>query len=273
MCHQCRLCLGNKELRESHIIPKMFYRNVVKNSVTGKMRSSLDVNKVVQDGVKLPFLCEECERLFSGYETHFSNAIYQTLLKSENGYKINTQDDKLRYFILSVAWRFLKWYFEVMPDEQNLTEDEIKKIEKTLEWWRQILYNEKFCEIRKQQMFLIPCDKITCLDKYHVKRGNGVSAGFKTLDKENQFEYSTFALKVPHLILMCTIWGNSKQMKQYVVGKTIKIKDSQLPKIIYVFFEFWEKCFNDTASKITPEQMKKTKERYIREVNKRSLSK
>jgi hypothetical protein len=271
MCDQCKLCLETTDLSESHIIPKMFYRNVVKNSITGKMRSSLEVNKVVQDGVKLPFLCAECESLFSKYETHFSNEIYQKLIKLGDKCEVDTKDDKLRYFILSVAWRFLKWYFEVMPDEQNLTEEEIMKIRETLEHWRQILLEENFIEIRKQQMFLVPYDKITCLDKYHIKMKNGVAAGFRTLDSENQFNYATFSLKVPHLLLMCTIWGKSGQMKQYIVGKTIKVKDSILPKIVHAHFQFWENGFDDTASKISPEQHNKTKERYEREMNKRGL--
>lgn len=272
MCDQCRLCLQMTDLSESHIIPKMFYRNVVKNSVTGKMRSSLEVNKVVQDGIKLPFLCAECESLFSKYETHFSNEIYQKLIKYGDKCEIYTRDDKLRYFIVSVAWRFLKWYFEVMPDEQNLTQEENKKIGETLEYWRKILLEEDYGEIRKQQMFLIPYDKISCLDKYHIKMRNGVAAGFRTLDKENQFNYAAFSLMVPHLLLMCTIWGESKQMKQYVVGRTIKVKDSELPKIVHAYFQFWEKGFDDTTSKISQEQHNKTRERYAREMNKRNSS-
>lgn len=61
-------------------------------------------------------------------------------------------------------------------------------------------------------------------------------------------------------------------MKQYSVGKTIKVKDSILPQIVHTCFQFWEKGFADTASKISPEQINKTKERYVREINKRNLS-
>lgn len=211
MCEQCRLCLEKTALSKSHIIPKMFYRNVIKNSVTGKMRSSLEVNKVVQDGVKLPFLCAKCESLFSKYETHFSNKIYQKLIKSGDKFEIDTKDDKLRYFILSVAWRFLKCFFEVMPNEQDLTNEELEKIKETLEWWRKILLDENYCEIRKQQMFFIPYNKITCLDKYDIKLKNGVAATFRTLDNKNQFRYATFSLKVPNVLIMATIWGKSNE--------------------------------------------------------------
>lgn len=266
MC-ECRLCLKTTTLSDSHIIPKMFYRNVMKNSVTGKMRYSLEVNRVVQDGVKVPFLCEECEKLFSKYETYFSNNVYQKIIKQGEKFEVNSRDDNVRYFILSVTWRYLKWYYEVMPDESDYTKEEINKIKITLSWWREILLNEDLCEIRKNQMFLIPYEKISSLNRYVIKDKNGVSADFRTLDKENDFKYATFFLKVPSLIIMCTLWGKTKKMKQFEVGKNIKVTDSVLPELIHKIFEFLENGFIDTASKISQEQINKTIERYERRVN------
>lgn len=245
----------------------MFYRNVIKNSVTGKMRSSFEVNRVVQDGNKTPFLCAKCERMFSKYETYFSNNVYQKIIKRGDKFEVNTRDDNIRYFTLSVTWRYLKWYYEVMPNESDYTEEEIDNVKITLSQWREILVNEDFSEIRKVQMFLIPYDKISSLNGYVTKDKNGVSSDFKTLDKENEFKYATFFLKVPSLIIMCTIWGKTKQMKQYEVGKNIKVTDSVLPKIIHNIFESLEDGFMNTASKISQEQIGKTMGRYERHVN------
>ena len=62
---QCRLCkCTDKPLKESHIIPKMFYNALKRNSPTRIMRMADDPNRGVQDGLKLPFLCGECEELF-----------------------------------------------------------------------------------------------------------------------------------------------------------------------------------------------------------------
>ena len=70
---QCRLCkCTDKPLKESHIIPKMFYNELKRNSPTHIMRMADNPNRGVQDGLKLPFLCGECEELFSKYERAFS---------------------------------------------------------------------------------------------------------------------------------------------------------------------------------------------------------
>lgn len=53
---QCRLCkCTDKPLKESHIIPKMFYNELKRNSPTHIMRMADNPNRGVQDGLKLPF--------------------------------------------------------------------------------------------------------------------------------------------------------------------------------------------------------------------------
>ena len=85
----CRLCRSeNVPLKESHIVSKMFYNVIKKKSPTGIMRQVTDPNKGIQDGIKLPFLCDECEELFSKYETYFSNNIYTKTICSFLAYLI-----------------------------------------------------------------------------------------------------------------------------------------------------------------------------------------
>lgn len=73
---KCRLCEEEKELELSHIIPKFIFRHLKNTSPTGNMRSTENPNKSKQDGLKLPFLCGDCEDLFSCWETKFANEIF-----------------------------------------------------------------------------------------------------------------------------------------------------------------------------------------------------
>lgn len=63
----CKLCLQEKELCESHIIPKFVYRPV-NDEKRREVVVSENKYSIVQNGVKIPLLCKECEGKFSNYE-------------------------------------------------------------------------------------------------------------------------------------------------------------------------------------------------------------
>jgi hypothetical protein len=67
----CRLCGAVKELQESHILPGFVFRWMKETSATGYLRSRQQPNLRVQDGLKLHFLCADCERRFNQWETQF----------------------------------------------------------------------------------------------------------------------------------------------------------------------------------------------------------
>lgn len=228
----CRLCREKKELAGSHIIPKMFYKHIKERSETGGIRLVSDPNKRLQDGLKLPFLCHDCEQLFSKYEKYFSDNFFQpTKNNSSEIKKYNTKDDNLRYFILSVAWRCLKYIYETDKEmlEQFTTEEKLK-LESILEHWRDILYNENLKETRIIQMHLIPTKELSIFKGSAEKVYNNVAMDFKTNDEKNTFKYAYEYIKVPYFILICTVWGGTSNMKQFLVGKNILVKDSRLPQ-------------------------------------------
>lgn len=100
----CRLCQSeHASLKESHIVSKMFYNALKKNSPIGIMRQTASPNQGIQDGLKIPFLCEQCEELFSKYETYFSNNIYTKTIQSNGNIEFNSKDDNISYFLLSIA--------------------------------------------------------------------------------------------------------------------------------------------------------------------------
>ncbi|WP_198942546.1 hypothetical protein [Methyloprofundus sedimenti] len=73
------------------------------------MRSTDNPNKSTQDGVKLPFLCGDCEDLFSPWETKFANEIffkYQERSESKFSY-----DTWLTKYLASVSFRVLAYAY------------------------------------------------------------------------------------------------------------------------------------------------------------------
>lgn len=261
----CRLCGAQKELAGSHIIPKMFFKYIKEESKTGGLRLVSEPNKRLQDGLKLPFLCSGCESLFSRYELHFSKDFFKNTKNSSCQVEYyNTNDDDLRYFILSISWRCLQYVYET--DEEMLksfTDEEIKELESVLEHWRDILYNENFKEINSIQMHFIPTKKLSIFEFSPEKIYNNVSMDFKTHDEENTFNYAYQYIKVPYFILLCTVWGKTSDLKSFLVGKNISVKDSRLPKWlnnqIISDFQKLERAKGELSEKSIQSIMKNTK--------------
>ncbi len=100
---ECALCKEPKELRNSHIIPKFASKWIKKTSKTGKLRD-LD-HKRVQDSLKFPLLCEECEQRISKFENYFAEMIFYPTVKL-NSNDVNYNKNLLK-FIVSVNWRVI----------------------------------------------------------------------------------------------------------------------------------------------------------------------
>lgn len=228
----CRLCKTEKKLVVSYIIPKMFFKHIKEKSETGGLRLVSDPNKRLQDGLKLPFLCHDCKLLFSKYENYFSDNFFQNTKNNPSEIKeYYTNDNNLRYFILSVSWRCLKYIYEIDKEMlEQFTDEEKAKLESVLEYWRNILYNENFKEIKTIQMHFIPTKELKIFKDLPENVYNNVTMDFKTKDEKNTFTYAYEYIKVPYFILLCTVWGETSNMKQFLVGKNISVKESHLPQ-------------------------------------------
>jgi hypothetical protein len=85
-----------------HLIPDFAIRRLKKDG-TGFLRSQ-DPNRRVQDGVKKPLLCENCDgRRFSDAETSFASRIFHPFLDGQALQFDCSEAD--RYFIASLVWR------------------------------------------------------------------------------------------------------------------------------------------------------------------------
>jgi len=109
----CAFCDSDAPLRESHVLPAFVFRWLRGRSGTGHMRNTDNPNRRVQDGLKLPWLCGECEALFSRDETAFATKLFHPW--HAGNYRI-PYDDWLLKFCVSVSWRVLRYARGRNPD-------------------------------------------------------------------------------------------------------------------------------------------------------------
>ena len=145
---KCALCLEEKELLDSHIIPAFVFKWIKETSATGFLRMAKNPNLRQQDGPKSKLLCKKCESLLNDYETLFAKNIFHPYVKIEldkNGIatgkiKCFDHNDWLLRFIISLHWRFL-------VTKDYTTDIELAKFKKVLggikEDWRQFLLKER----------------------------------------------------------------------------------------------------------------------------------
>ena len=80
---QCRFCLKQGKLENSHIIPSFLYRWLKETAGTGFLRFGRSPNRRVQDGYKDYWLCPNCEDLFSKWETEFAEKVFHPLVSGQ----------------------------------------------------------------------------------------------------------------------------------------------------------------------------------------------
>ncbi len=139
MSEVCRLCAKEAPLLASHILPAFAYKALKKNSVTGHIRHSEAPNRRVQDGVTLPWLCEECEARFSRWEREFSNNVFHPW----NAGALHTVYGAwMLKFCVSVSWRVLLYCKGHNPSTIYSAEDE-KLFVQAERIWREFLLDER----------------------------------------------------------------------------------------------------------------------------------
>jgi hypothetical protein len=113
---QCRLCEERRPLQQSHIIPKFVYTWLKETSATGHLRYGGCMNRRVQDGLKRPFLCAECEGRLGVWESEFAARVFIPAHRNES--PPFPYGEWCAKFVASVSWRvlmFLKAERELPP--------------------------------------------------------------------------------------------------------------------------------------------------------------
>lgn len=142
----CKLCLENKDLRNSHILPEFMYQNLYNLDV--KRFNSFEINldkledskkRIEQKGIREYLLCQSCETLLSKYENYAAETLYSKNLKNKAfiveaketpDQKYFTYDyegfdyKNFRLFLLSILWRLIiSKSFKTPNIDCNLTEE------------------------------------------------------------------------------------------------------------------------------------------------------
>ena len=103
----CKLCGNHSRLVESHFIPKFVGKWVKNTSITGFIRQAHEVHKRAQDTAKEYWLCNECEGIFSAWETKFANKIFFPFVDKNES--VANYDEWMSKFCASLSWRTLTY--------------------------------------------------------------------------------------------------------------------------------------------------------------------
>lgn len=101
----CRLCQLDRPLQDSHIIPRFVAKWLVESSPTGGLRDLATPNRRRQHAPTLPFLCSDCEQIFSQWESRFSARVFLPLHRNDG--KSFAYDSWGLKFASSIVWRVL----------------------------------------------------------------------------------------------------------------------------------------------------------------------
>jgi hypothetical protein len=132
---ECKLCLQNRELKRSHIIPEFMYSGIYdkdpKRFYEIKIEDEVAKSRIEQKGQREFLLCGECESKLSKYEKYADENLYG---KNQNAKAVlvnqsMTPDGRIflyefegfeyismKLFLDSLLWRLLVSQTIVTPD-------------------------------------------------------------------------------------------------------------------------------------------------------------
>ncbi|MHB9881085.1 hypothetical protein ACSMXM_15705 [Pacificimonas sp. ICDLI1SI03] len=129
----CNLCGEQREIVDSHMIPKFAFKWMKDTSPTGVFRSKSNPNLVPQDGPHRHFLCSKCESTLNDFETPFANVVFHPRVLEEDLIGIS-YGLWLKKFCVSLLWRVM-----VMSEHNQKLKNEFSHIEKN---WREYTLGE-----------------------------------------------------------------------------------------------------------------------------------
>lgn len=121
--------------------------------MTGHIRSTDNINRRVQDGLKKPWLCNLCEQLLSREERAFSTRVFRPWLRETTRVEYGPW---LLRFCTSISWRVLKHCKGLNP-EHRYTPEEDRDAAEAETVWREFLRGTRNGVGRFEQ-HLLPLD-------------------------------------------------------------------------------------------------------------------
>jgi hypothetical protein len=110
MIETCRLCLNQRELKGSHIIPEFLHRPIYDDKGRAEVLEMGERKRYAYKGYREPLLCERCEQRMSRLEDYFARLWYgrkPALPPTPTPPAVEVYVDYARFklFHLSILWR------------------------------------------------------------------------------------------------------------------------------------------------------------------------
>ena len=137
---KCALLDKEKELRQSHIVPKLFYTYLKKDAGNNPFYSVYGMHL---DGYKVQLLCQEAETLLSKYETYFSNKIFRSIVNEKNTEV--AYDSHLLIFVVSLIWRCAIDYKNTVENNEDFSSKTLEFLDPILDNWKRYIIGESNC--------------------------------------------------------------------------------------------------------------------------------
>ena len=134
------MCGEQRPLQQSHIIPKFVYSWLKDTSATNHIRYGGAINRRVQDGLKRPLLCAECENKFAAWESEFASRVF--VPAHQNKRPPFSYEAWCAKFVASVSWRVLVFLREEgkLP---SMTAARTERAEEAGSVWRNFLLGHR----------------------------------------------------------------------------------------------------------------------------------
>lgn len=150
---KCIRCRKAPPIQNSHVIPRFVFKWMIETGGTKYLRAGNAVNKRVQDGFKLPLLCEQCETKTSVFENTFSQRVFRPSVDSQSLPK-KMGDPEYR-FVASVHHRVQAYFWRNSDDPSQYSEAEKRLLLKSISDLRRYLVGIRH-SVRPMQLFLLP---------------------------------------------------------------------------------------------------------------------
>lgn len=259
---ECKLCGLNKELKDSHLTPKFIYKWLIKTSETGFLRTTENPNRKQQDGLKLKFLCAECEEKLSKLETFFSRKIFHEATKQNLGLYTVTELDYR--FVVSVLWRNSEYYISRGEGLENLTAGELSSIKRFNSICREYLNNERI-DLDEYHIHVIPLTEeaeengVVPSNTFWNQRGT-VSNYQAFCEEKEGFDYLLIYLQIPLFFFVAEIIPNKEKLWNGTLMEMDKVlfdynNISYPDEIIEIMRSIYNRV-TDAAGKMSPKQKK-----------------
>jgi hypothetical protein len=135
----CAFCGKQALLRESHVLPAFIFRWLRNRSgVASHLRHTDSPNRRVQDGLKFPWLCNDCEGHFNRYETAFANQVFYPW---HSGKQRIDYGNWLLKFCVTISWRVLK-FARGKNKNPSYTDEQMRLMDEAEARWRAFLNDD-----------------------------------------------------------------------------------------------------------------------------------